>query len=178
MEKEQERLGVEPKLWIRALVKESLRLHPPVLSIIRECVKPEVSLGGDVICLQGTRVQIDILGTHYSKNLWGEQADKFDLSRWLPSNNMIGGEGEEKPALSTTRHIYLPFGYGKKSCVGQALALSASEACVLATLDRFVLRKSDYALFKLRFTQTPSLRLEEIRLKICSKHPNTLSPST
>jgi len=162
----QERLGVEPKLLVKALVKESLRLYPPVLSIIRECIQTETTLGVNKLrCCKGSRVQIDILGTHYSRTLWGDKAHEFDLARWLP----VSGEDNNEGASAITKHTFLPFGYGKKSCIGQALALAASESCVFAFLDRFVVRKSDDVNFKLRFTQTPTMRLEAVKVKIYDK---------
>ncbi|MEV4410324.1 cytochrome P450 [Catellatospora sp. NPDC049609] len=90
-----------------AVVKEVLRLHPPVWLMTRTA-RTATTLGGwtlnpgDEVLINPYLIQRD--------PRWWERADGFDPGRWL--------SGQAAP-----RAAYLPFGAGPRVCVGAALAL-------------------------------------------------------
>lgn len=103
------------------VVKEALRLYPPVPSITR-CAATDLDLGGQSI-LAGTLINIPIFVLHRHRGLWCDP-DRFDPDRFAP-------EAEAKLA----RTQFMPFGAGPRTCIGAAFAMIEATA-VLATLIR------------------------------------------
>jgi cytochrome P450 len=103
------------------VVKEALRLYPPVPSITRHAAS-DVELGGLQIAA-GTLINIPIFALHRHRNIWRDP-DCFDPTRFAP-------EAEAKIG----RTQFMPFGAGPRTCIGAAFALIEATA-VLATLIR------------------------------------------
>jgi cytochrome P450 len=103
------------------VVKEALRLYPPVPSITRYAAA-DLELGGQRV-LAGTLINIPIFALHRHRNIWRDP-DCFDPNRFAP-------EAEAKIA----RTQFMPFGAGPRTCIGAAFAMIEATA-VLATLMR------------------------------------------
>lgn len=103
------------------VVKEALRLYPPVPSITRHAAA-DLELGGQQI-VAGTLINIPIFALHRHRSLWRDP-ECFDPNRFAP-------EAEAKIA----RTQFMPFGAGPRACVGASFALIEATA-VLATLIR------------------------------------------
>jgi cytochrome P450 len=103
------------------VVKEALRLYPPVPSITRHAAT-DLELGGQRI-LAGTLINIPIFVLHRHRSIWRDP-DCFDPNRFAP-------EAEAKIA----RTQFMPFGAGPRTCIGAAFAMIETTA-VLATLIR------------------------------------------
>ena len=103
------------------VVKEALRLYPPVPSITRHAAT-DLELGGRRI-LAGTLINIPIFALHRHRSIWRDP-DCFDPNRFAP-------EAEAKIA----RTQFMPFGAGPRTCIGAAFAIIEATA-VLATLIR------------------------------------------
>jgi len=103
------------------VVKEALRLYPPVPSITRHAAA-DLELGGQEI-LAGTLINIPIFALHRHRSIWRDP-DCFDPTRFAP-------EAEAKIA----RTQFMPFGAGPRTCVGASFAMIEATA-VLATLIR------------------------------------------
>jgi cytochrome P450 len=103
------------------VVKEALRLYPPVPSITRYAAT-DLDLGGQPI-LAGTLINIPIFVLHRHRGIWRDP-DCFDPDRFAP-------EAEAKIA----RTQFMPFGAGPRTCIGASFAMIEATA-VLATLIR------------------------------------------
>jgi len=103
------------------VVKEALRLYPPVPSICRYAAQ-DVDLGGRKITA-GTLVNIPIYVLHRHRKLW-DDPENFDPNRFAPAN-----------VASISRMQFLPFGAGPRTCIGSAFA-TIEATTVLATLIR------------------------------------------
>jgi len=101
------------------LIKESMRLYPPV-PIMARVALADVQLDGRAI-KAGTALVIPIYTIHRHARLW-ENPDAFDPARFAPGR-------EER----ISRYQYLPFGAGPRICIGMAFAMQESIA-ILATL--------------------------------------------
>jgi cytochrome P450 len=110
--------------WARAVVAETLRLYPPAWTIERDAVADDDVAGVPVPAR--SLVAISPYLVHRHPGFWPDPAG-FDPRRFLP-----GGEGD--PA---TRHRYafIPFGGGKRACVGASFA-ELETVLVLATIAR------------------------------------------
>jgi cytochrome P450 len=103
------------------VVKEALRLYPPVPSITRHAAA-DLELGGQQIPA-GTLINIPIFALHRHRGIWRDP-ECFDPSRFTP-------EAEAK--ISRTQ--FMPFGAGPRTCIGASFAMIEATA-VLATLIR------------------------------------------
>ena len=107
--------------WV---MKESLRLYPPLTSIPRKASK-DCSFGGFHIP-RGTPVGISPIHTHHMPSLWTEPFT-FDPERFSPAR------------AEHRRHAYayLPFGGGAHLCIGQHFADMEVKAVMHQVLRRW-----------------------------------------
>lgn len=112
---------IERLVCVQQVLKESMRLYPPVPLISRQAVA-EVRLGARRV-RAGTSVVIPIYALHRHAKRWIDP-DAFDPTRFA---------AEREAALP--RHQYMPFGAGPRSCIGSAFAMIEATA-ILATLVR------------------------------------------
>ena len=112
--------------WTRAVISESMRLYPPAWSIERDALEDDVI--GDVQVRAGDTIGISAYLIHRNREFW-PNPEGFDPRRFLPAN--IG---------SRPRYAFVPFGGGRRVCVGAALA-QLEATIVLATIVQ--LRKLD-----------------------------------
>jgi cytochrome P450 len=110
--------------WTRAVVAEALRLYPPAWTIERDAVRGNDAAGVPIPA--GSTVAISPYLTHRHPEFWPNPAG-FDPGRFLP-----GGHGD--PA-TRHRYAYIPFGGGRRACIGSAFA-ELEVTLVLATIMR------------------------------------------
>ena len=109
---------VEHLVLTDQVLKESMRLFPPVPIMSRQCVA-EVEVEGRKV-LPGTSVLMPIYAIHRHARRW-EDPDTFRPERFAP---------EREAAIP--RYQYMPFGAGPRVCVGRAFA-SMEAVTLLAT---------------------------------------------
>jgi len=107
--------------WTTACLEESMRVFPPVWMIARKALEDDV-IGGHPISA-GTTVAIVIEHVHRDPRFWSHP-ERFDPSRFLP------GADSDRP-----RSSYLPFGGGKRICIGRNFALLEA-VMIIATLSQ------------------------------------------
>lgn len=111
-----------PKLvWTSACLEEAMRIFPPVWMIARATIEDDV-IGGHEI-KAGTTVNIVTEHVHRDPRFW-DNPDEFDPSRFLP------GADKGRP-----RSSYIPFGGGKRICIGRNFALLEA-VMLIATLSQ------------------------------------------
>ncbi|XP_050343067.1 cytochrome P450 4d2-like isoform X3 [Nymphalis io] len=109
--------------YLERVVKESLRLFPPVPFIIRK-VERDIALPSGRVLPSGSGVVVSIWGCHRDPKYWGSDAEHFDPDRFLPERLNL------KHACS-----FMPFSNGPRNCVGYQYALMSIKT-ILATLLR------------------------------------------
>jgi cytochrome P450 len=95
--------------YARQVIEESLRLYPSIWSIGRRCTEGDELAGYRIP--EGMNLVIPIFHLHWSNRYWTEPR-RFDPDRFAP--------GRRPPADSM---VYLPFGAGPRSCIGNHFAL-------------------------------------------------------
>jgi cytochrome P450 len=113
----------------RAIVAESLRLHPSVYSFVREPLHP-VRVGPWTL-QPGTDVVIPISAIHRDPR-WFPAPTTFDHTRFL------AGSPTHPP-----RHAYLPFGVGRRICIGSSFAWQQMLLVIATILHEWELTLSD-----------------------------------
>ena len=101
--------------WPQAIVNETLRLYPPVWIFSRKNSQP-LTLSNGMDLRAGTFIGISPYVVHRNPRLWSGKVDEFNPSRWLRKRDETEGN---KDSLSSL----IPFGQGKRRCVGSALAM-------------------------------------------------------
>jgi len=110
---------IERLVLVQQVLKESMRLYPPVPMLSRQCVAATRLDGVEI--MPGATVAMPIYAMHRHAKRW-EDPDAFDPARFAP------GREAQIP-----RYQYLPFGAGPRICIGMAFAMLEATA-MLATL--------------------------------------------
>jgi cytochrome P450 len=95
--------------WTTACLQESQRYYSAVWIIAREAVEDDLIDGHHI--RPGTTVLIPIHHIHHDERWWPDP-ESFDPTRFL------GDAAKDRP-----RSAYLPFGGGRRICIGQSFAL-------------------------------------------------------
>lgn len=109
--------------WTTACVQESQRYFSAVPMIVRTALEDDEIDGHRV--RKGTNVFIPIHAIHHDEYFW-ENPEEFNPRRFLPG------------APRFHRFAYLPFGGGRRVCIGQSFALMEMVAIAAAMSQRFV----------------------------------------
>lgn len=108
--------------YTRAVIQETMRIYPPIWGLIRVATKEDVIGGKDI--KPGDRVVMFAYGAHHNPKFWPEP-EEFRPDRW-----MGGTKGQVK-------YSYLPFGAGKRSCIGGAMSQVENTLALSMLLRRF-----------------------------------------
>ncbi len=100
----------------RAVVAETLRLHPPAYVLSR---RPTEDVAVDRYRFRrGTAVIIAPYALHRDPRSWGADAAEFRPARWLDGDGRF-----DEAAPGQPRGAYLPFGAGARMCIGAGFAV-------------------------------------------------------
>jgi len=109
--------------YTRAVIQETMRLYPPIWMLVRVAAKPDTIEGKEIRV--GDRIALFAYGAHHSAKYW-EDPEAFMPERWL-------GDAAKKRKPYT----YLPFGGGKRSCIGGAMSQVENVLALSILLRRF-----------------------------------------
>ncbi|CAI7896793.1 unnamed protein product [Closterium sp. NIES-53] len=124
-----ERLQAEEIPYLQAVIKETLRHHPPVPLLVPHMTSATVSIGGYTIP-PNTIVQINGWCLSHDPTVW-TNPHEFDPSRFLgPSARDVTGQD----------YGVLPFGSGRRVCAGMDAGLDLSARILANILLRFDLK--------------------------------------
>jgi cytochrome P450 len=112
--------------YTRMVVEESMRIYPPVHTIAREAIGEDALAGKRIP--GGSTVLIVPWLLHRHAKLW-ENPDRFDPERFSAERSQ-----------GRARFAYLPFGGGKRICIGAAFALTEATILLATLAQRFRLR--------------------------------------
>jgi cytochrome P450 len=110
--------------WTTAVFLEAMRYFSPAWAIPRVAVRDDMI--GTHRVRKGTTVIIPVHLVHHDPRWW-PNPEEFDPSRFLP------GAGKDRP-----RSAYLPFGGGKRGCIGQGFATMESVLITAMLSQKYV----------------------------------------
>ncbi|KAG5406802.1 hypothetical protein IGI04_012921 [Brassica rapa subsp. trilocularis] len=153
---------VEKMNYLNAIVKETLRLHPPLSIIVPRLLSEDVRLRGYDIAA-GTQVMINAWAIQRDKATWGPDAEKFKPERHL--NSSLDFQGQD--------YKFIPFGSGRRLCPGIRLALVLVEVTVANLVKRFDWRVQvgPYGVDKLDLAEAAGI-------EACRKYPLIVFPTS
>jgi cytochrome P450 len=112
--------------YTRMVVEESMRIYPPVHTIAREAIGADTLVGRPIA--KGSTILIAPWLLHRHVKLW-ENPGRFDPERFSPERS-----------AARPRFAYLPFGGGRRICIGAAFALAEATVLLAALAQRYSLR--------------------------------------
>ncbi|KAH6809411.1 hypothetical protein C2S51_027194 [Perilla frutescens var. frutescens] len=116
---------LEKMPYLKAVIKESLRLHSPIPFLVpRESTQDTKVLGYDVV--SGTRVVINAWAIGRDPLLW-EKPEEFHPERFLDTSIDFRGLHFE----------LIPFGAGRRGCPGIAFAVAVDELALAKMVHSF-----------------------------------------
>ena len=108
--------------YTEMVIRESMRIHPPLWSIIREAVE-EITVGHFTIPV-GSTILFSPHVTHRDPR-WFAEPDRFIPERF--------SEGWEK---RIPKYAYFPFGAGPRFCIGQSFAMMEAQLILAMITQR------------------------------------------
>ncbi|VDK49913.1 unnamed protein product [Anisakis simplex] len=113
---------IQKMRYLDMVVKEALRLYPlAAVASSRTCM--EATTIGDIEIDKGVGVVADVFSVHYSKEVWGKDAEEFRPERW---------ENLQRHPLA-----WLPFGAGPRICIGKRLADMEEKLALIHILRQY-----------------------------------------
>jgi cytochrome P450 len=114
-----------PRLaWTAACFQEAMRMFPPAWAIPRTAIEDDVIDGHRIP--KGASILIPIHAIHHDTRFWPDP-ETFDPSRFEPER-----------ARRRHRSAYLPFGGGRRICIGSSFALMEATLIAAIMSQRFV----------------------------------------
>ncbi|KAI4341257.1 hypothetical protein MLD38_026001 [Melastoma candidum] len=123
---------VENLPYLRAVIKETMRLHPSAPLIIREC--GEDCLVNGYLVKSKTRVLVNVYSVMRDPAEW-KDPDEFVPERFLDGS--LDGIGEHQMEYKGQNFRYLPFGSGRMGCAGATMAMLVMHAAVGSLVQCF-----------------------------------------
>lgn len=129
-------------LLLDAVVKESLRLFPPV-PMNHRLAAEDCEMGGFEV-RQGTELFSSVFHTHRMEGFF-DQPNRFDPERWFGPD--------------PGPYVYNPFGAGPRMCIGSSFAMMEMKIVLAMMLQRF------------RFELAPAARVDRnVNITLSSRH--------
>ncbi|KAL4584868.1 hypothetical protein LXL04_009478 [Taraxacum kok-saghyz] len=116
---------IDNMTYLKAVIKETLRLHPPAPTLIPRASSQDAKVMGYNI-MKGTRIIINGWAIQRDPKVWDE-ADEFKPERFLES--AIDYKGHD--------FDFIPFGAGRRGCPGMAFAIAIDEHVLVNLLHKF-----------------------------------------
>jgi cytochrome P450 len=113
-------------VYTRMVIEETMRLYPPVWSMMRTATAPAELAGRHLPA--GSLVLICPYTTHRHPDFWEEPA-RFDPERFTPERN-----------FARHRYAYVPFSAGRHHCLGAGFAMLELPLLLAGIAQRFRLR--------------------------------------
>jgi len=123
-----------PRLvYLQAVVKETLRLHPPGPLLLPHISMDTCNVLGYKIP-SGTRLLVNVWAIGRNPKSWGEDAESFKPERFMEAGFLDA---------KVENFEWIPFGAGRRGCPGQQMAMIVVEFAVAQLLHCFNWRLPD-----------------------------------
>ncbi|XP_023001248.1 cytochrome P450 71A1-like [Cucurbita maxima] len=147
--------------YLRSVIKESLRVHPPAPLLLPRETSEMVKLGGYCIPSK-TRVFFNVWAIQRDPKIW-ENPEEFIPERFM--NNPVDFKGQGCH--------FLPFGGGRRICPGMNFAFASIEYVLANLLHSFDWKLPDDSMMAQDVDMS-----EDMGLALIKKHPLVLKPVT
>ncbi|XP_038210435.1 cytochrome P450 4g15-like [Zerene cesonia] len=105
--------------YLEAVIKETLRLYPPVPIFVR-AVHKDITLPSGVTLVKGSNLLLSVWGAHRHPKYWGEDAEEFKPDRFIKGN--------------FKQTAFIPFSCGPRGCLGYKYAMMSLKTMIASLL--------------------------------------------
>ncbi|KAF9258814.1 cytochrome P450 [Marasmius fiardii PR-910] len=131
---------LDSMVYLNAIIKESLRLHPVVTELFREATVDEVipldypvidasgSVLSEILVVKGQRILADIAGYNTLKQVWGEDAEEWNPRRFIDN---------QTPTTLGVFGNLMSFSGGVRSCIGWRFAVLEIQVVLVNLIETF-----------------------------------------
>ncbi|MEU4039438.1 cytochrome P450 [Streptomyces collinus] len=138
--------------YVRRVLDESLRLWPTAPAYAREA-RQDTVLAGEHPMRRGAWALVLLPMLHRDREVWGEDAERFDPDRF-----------EAAAVRARPPHTFKPFGTGARACIGRQFALHEATLVLGLLLRRYDLRPEPG--YRLRVTERLTVMPDGLRLRL------------
>lgn len=124
--------ALQEMIYCESVIKETLRMYPPLAILPRTCTKNYKIPNSDVVIEKGTSLKIPVWGIHNDPDYFPNPTE-FNPDRFSPENKH-----------KINPYTYIPFGDGPRQCLGLRFAMMESKVglAVLLRNYRYTLHSS------------------------------------
>lgn len=130
---------------LEAVIKETLRLYPPISLMSRICNSDGVRLGDSLTLRKGDVLSFPTCVLHQNPHFYPEP-EVFKPERFMPENKHL-----------LVPYTYLPFAAGPRNCLGMRFAYQEVKLCLATILRKFSFSLAPDTPAKLTFARGNSL---------------------
>ncbi|KAI2810612.1 hypothetical protein BLOT_001775 [Blomia tropicalis] len=112
------------KPYLEAVLKETLRMYPPLVRLERRVGVDGVKLGG-IPLDKNVLIEIPTVAVHYDPEYYPEP-DRFNPDRFMPENRS-----------KLVPYTYIPFGQGPRNCIGMRFAYQEAKLCLAFLVQKY-----------------------------------------
>jgi len=109
-------------VYTRGVIQETMRIYPPIWGLMRVAANDDVIAGKEIKA--GDRVVLFAYGAHHNPKFW-DDPEAFIPERWTDKSK------------KQVKYSYIPFGAGKRSCIGGAMSQVENTLALSLLLRRF-----------------------------------------
>ncbi|XP_022769491.1 3,9-dihydroxypterocarpan 6A-monooxygenase-like [Durio zibethinus] len=149
--------------YLQAVVKETLRLHPPTITTIRQSSE-DCKINGFYLMAK-SRVIINLYSIMRDPSNWNNP-DEFIPERFMANSDDLNSNLDFME-MKGQNFDYLPFGSGRRACPGASLALTMIHATVGALVQCFDWKVKDGELVDMREASGFGISMEMANPLVC-----------
>ncbi|ORX92671.1 14-alpha sterol demethylase Cyp51B [Basidiobolus meristosporus CBS 931.73] len=140
--------GLNKCTLLDSVLKEVLRIHPPIVAIFRKVSKPIAFPNSNIVIPAGHYLCSSPFVTQVSEEHY-EKPLEFDPSRWLKKDNteVVQDDSNFGVVGKGTNSPYLPFGAGRHRCIGEPFAYVQIKTIVSQMIRMFEIEQLPDAKF-------------------------------
>jgi cytochrome P450/NADPH-cytochrome P450 reductase len=145
--------GLRNAPYLDQVLKETMRLYPPAPTFARRSKTGDVDLPESMTARSEDVLLLMLPAIHRDPAVWGNDAEQFKPERMA----------REKMA-TLPKGSYLPFGAGKRVCIGSSMALLEA-SIVVAKVVRSCNFQFDQPNYELAIEETPGFKPSNLKLQ-------------
>ncbi|KAJ4518381.1 hypothetical protein HRR90_009372 [Exophiala dermatitidis] len=148
--------------YLNAILRETLRLHPPAPAFTVKAKQDEV-IGGKYHVTKDMALVSFLMAIHQDPAVYGEDAQQFRPERMM-----------NEPFSKLPPNAWKPFGNGSRACIGRPFAWQEALLALAMLLQTFEFSMSDPA-YQLIIQSTLTIKPKGFYMRAKARHPDVES---